>query len=1368
MMSDDDEDMGTAAADTTDHYDQESEGSDDPLPIIAHRRGTAPKRKKAPSSGGGGQPKKKKPIEFKVNYSLPVESLRRGAKVFQYPAVFSQYGLDLTCSNNPQYHHLTGNYASVSNWMAWFLYIPMVWWTAGAKGFSSMKYKEHKTMAAAYQFAIELMLYCAGMIDSFNTSKHIGLRCLLTYELVLAEGSSIHQPARQRKYAGKRLRLIAPLGGMSFGQAIESLIFENSKAIAAKMRTGMMSVPSDTPPRPGVMMRGMYTTLTKASWEKLCNDLMFKQSPDGYINNPHQYGVRSISHDMGYYNPENVFNLKQSIKVSCGTTPKPCAESLDIRNYYTLLFPDQGHNVNNWRAYVFPHGCSLVWSIDLSTFNLGTWRSCYLPEVERVFAHNPSEERKLWVQHSDPAAWNIPVQVQQTLRPGWVVSEALDMLPTDKADRENYFDETVNSTSVADMGFGMEQMTVMCKDIFQEEQAKCKGKTLIDLQQGRRAAQLRCIDEFFDRMVHPDAVLPTSNKAAVSWYMKYMETHSNLCMPRKNQHANLSSFENCLVQYLQAFEGLGKINNVHVKLLHCIVSIGYTWSEGKLHFNFLMMGPPGTSKSMVLLFSAENFCIEDTWRLEAYSSDKALTGLGADQDDPSHALIHDQMITINDEVPPSELGVVTGPGAAGIAASNSSTSDRESMRKNKMSSGTFRGSTFEANESGQRVFINKDVRCRGPVWNAANCGKQQIPEAMGNRYLIDEVAKTERHADDNGGLEALLLQTPTFEELRLWNEGVCERLKLTQWREWLVWKMIKRGIVVPVTMAAAKIIIVNTLKRAAAMGMRTGNARHMERLKMCIEALVVWDAIDLVFDSETSDLTDRVWHPHHLVEIEKHLVAKKRHVALAFGMCAPQWEDPMQKKIQNEVVEYVKKNTTRVVKNARLTNAQHSTGEPGMPGVTEVPASSATVVSSSNVIDCPHSFGKASTKPGTSPDDFGLPPSPHELLRRFALSICESMKDKPSFTVVMMAIEALSDSWVTIPNREEGPEKGTPIAVRVLEVTSQRISIPYTIMENKETEEGGRLKKALSEELNHRYAKQDDVLYGAPLSAENPYLMDYISIRPGGRSDRVMAIPVLDSLDERISQAINAMNQDTHLNNTMKPKMTDLDDQLDLNREFPPSVASMKMDIDDYATMMHNVEIGLSQCEERALPSNDTFKEKDNWWKKCQVYTTQTKPYPLCFDRFEFKPFIAARTEKRVAIEKGGGDYSSHDLLEARKRQKTAEREAMIAVVVDENHQLQSEQSAKEKRKEYMRQYELRRPFTPLLTARDDYKGGAKAVKAEEVNPLYEEETTKKWMSDWEGRKRAAPRCALMVDGELVTPTHTPMNDEEEEEDREW
>ena len=331
-------------------------------------------------------------------------------------------------------------------------------------------------------------------------------------------------------------------------------------------------------------------------------------------------------------------------------------------------------------------------------------------------------------------------------------------------------------------------------------------------------------------------------------------------------------------------------------------------------------------------------------------------------------LIHDQLVVINDEMLPSELGVMTGPGAAAAAASNSGATDRESLNKAKQTSGWFASSTFTTNESGRRVHENKKIICRAAYWGASNVGKHQIQSAMNTRHHIEEIAKTQRHVDDNGGIEALLLQQLTPEQRVQWEE-ICDRLKLTQMRKFFVWKMIKRGIFHAVDMTAANVLILNVLRRAKEMGLKTDELRSMDRLRMCVEALVVWDAIDLVFDSESSSLKDRTWNPHHLIEVEKHLVAKKRHVSLAFGLCASQWEDPMRQKVQNAIVQYVRKNTTKVVLNPSLASQGvgvrwlSSAGD-GQPARLEHTDAHAPALS--NYVSCPHGLGKnnkAKTRP---------------------------------------------------------------------------------------------------------------------------------------------------------------------------------------------------------------------------------------------------------------------------------------------------------------------------------------------------------------------------------------------------------------------
>ena len=165
-----------------------------------------------------------------------------------------------------------------------FLYIPVEFWIVGAKGFSQMKYKERKDIAQQYQLAMELMAYTRQVVDAKNENMKIALKCQITYELVLARGSSMLDPPRKRKYAGRRLRLIAPNGGMRFGWVIQDLIDQNARAGVKKISSGVKSVPSSAPPRPGMLMRGMSTSLTKHMWERMCDMLSYTQSLDTFID----------------------------------------------------------------------------------------------------------------------------------------------------------------------------------------------------------------------------------------------------------------------------------------------------------------------------------------------------------------------------------------------------------------------------------------------------------------------------------------------------------------------------------------------------------------------------------------------------------------------------------------------------------------------------------------------------------------------------------------------------------------------------------------------------------------------------------------------------------------------------------------------------------------------------------------------------------------------------------------------------------------------------------------------------------------------------------------------------------------------------
>ena len=161
--------------------------------------------------------------------------------------------------------------------------------------------------------------------------------------------------------------------------------------------------------------------------------------------------IRSIREDGAYYNPETVFNIKNSVEVSQRFDVKPCDESMDLRGYYTLNDPRGSQDVDNWCAYVFPHRCDLVWRIESDSFTLDKWRHCYLPEAERVITQTPSVQRTAWVKQASC----VVEPCEAVGRLGWELRE-VNEIAAGRVDLENYFDENFNNKAVEDKGFGME------------------------------------------------------------------------------------------------------------------------------------------------------------------------------------------------------------------------------------------------------------------------------------------------------------------------------------------------------------------------------------------------------------------------------------------------------------------------------------------------------------------------------------------------------------------------------------------------------------------------------------------------------------------------------------------------------------------------------------------------------------------------------------------------------------------------------------------------------------------------------------------------------------------------------------------------
>lgn len=1240
----------------------------------------------------------------KFNLHLPLVVFDIAVLPERYARIHREYDVDEKYASRVRRGEelLDSKYATYDYWEEWNLYIPICYWSANAKGFASMEYSTFPNPCKAYQELIELMLYAAEAVDIDNRRNGVGVEeCRLAYELVLADGSPL-EPERERKYAGRRLRLLAPKQGLTFGHAIKQLIIINQTRFAQQHKAGILiplhgssSSSSSSSRASGGCTRGMFTALTKARWEELCCTVLGLNHFDKTSN---INGKRDMTHPEGYFNAVNVFSMPMSVTLSLAAAgyhgnPKPCAASADMMNYIILKNPKHGGSSTNRLARIFPHHGKLAWGIlSSSDFTANTFRATYLPESPRSAPHTPSEQQKAWVAQARCVPGVMPPEA--LLSPGERIGLSMKFNSTFTPEHLAIIhDETINRQPVKDTGFGMDEMKQLCDQIFTDHKHKCMGRTADDYRQSMRTAQLDCMSEFMRRMATPDAVLPPSGKVVVSWYHDYLEKNFNLSKPRANDDINLSSFENCLAQSLQTFEGLGKINITHVDILLYFTSAIYCWAEKDLNIHVLITGPSAWGKSMAMLFTRDRLLIQGTHRRETYSTDKNLTAGGSDRNDPCWNLTHDQMIVISDDVPPSQLGVREGAGAASV---NGGASDRESINKFTLE-GSMDAPIWKVNENGDRVFTDTHMLCRGPRWYGANLAKAQIPTAMLSRFADRDVCKRTRKSEDRDLVQLIMANLSSLERDD-WAE--CqERFRLTHCRAWFVFKFILLGIFPNgVDMSAAKVLIVNTFQRAKAMGLKTDEARDLKRLLMAVEALVVWDAVDTVFDSPHSRVAGLAWKTEHWIEVEKHLVAKKRHVALAFGLCASQWDDPIQARVQHEIVKYVNLKKPKVNPTLSLQGVQASvTTVPagfGIPSVAEVAPGTGKA---SNYVTCPLTF---STTDGSRGVEF----TQKDLIHRFTGILLQNMgEDKPKEQVVEMVVEALTELYVEIPNRESPTHELKTIAA--LQISNGAVNVAYTMMVSEDVQqESSRLKKALFEVLHHKYARKDDILYGAALSPDNPFLLDYISIEEGGDGKTHMVIPPIDAIDPNVAKAIQSYVKHSRINSKEYTPTMERQDRVSPVDTFAP----LKCDIDDYATDCINIDLDISPWEEHSYPRNDTFLEKDYGWSQCETYEEGvTLPYPIRHKRANFEAYIGRRQKRKKEIEGGKFGrtcYSSDDILQARKKRKDMERAIVLTSVDDEKDRQARVDSAREKRLREFQDTEEKNPFDAVLRARHDYK----------------------------------------------------------------
>lgn len=358
----------------------------------------------------------------------------------------------------------------------------------------------------------------------------------------------------------------------------------------------------------------------------------------------------------------------------------------------------------------------------------------------------------------------------------------------------------------------------------------------------------------------------------------------------RKQIGDMSRFGELMVSMTASSEALLKINTLQADQIGCFLKVIHVYSGKTFHTHTLWTGPAKAGKSHIQR-TVSSLLIAGTCQEFAYASAKADAAPGDDRD---------YSIYFYEEIPASMLGA-NKAGGGGKAAATAMT-DQESFIKNVLTSGRFNVKRQEKDENGRFVSVDVDVFCNS-VWLAAtNEPLGNIPDAMTSRFHVRNLQTTTRL--DAGGLLGKTQDNTDIHFLRARSE-LQDRYRRMQALAAVAFQMIYTGVLPRIEMSAANIVLIEVMRQARAIGLPdTDDVRHYERVTFIIEACVVLEAIDTVFDSEVSPVADGdKFDYEQMLQLAPYLRATIEHCVFALGLLRDQYENPVQRNVVTSLCE---------------------------------------------------------------------------------------------------------------------------------------------------------------------------------------------------------------------------------------------------------------------------------------------------------------------------------------------------------------------------------------------------------------------------------------------------------------------------------
>lgn len=572
----------------------------------------------------------------------------------------------------------------------------------------------------------------------------------------------------------------------------------------------------------------------------------------------------NIFHPYNPVNPFNVFNLENSMSRArqANADEAFCTEV----NYYNITkeLDEMTGSTAKYR-YPYPHN---VWRMNPTYLVPGNTCRVYWPTVSN------------------------PVSSRDHQRDAYIQTSAKDSTREAAEKAAFVFDNFVGATNTTEEQ-AADIDTLKASYTEKMNRIETTYKTKEEKNAKIIEAQVQALDDFAV-IFSPDGDGPDAIKAVAKFLNDYLAEHESLCLDAPKITKNCTQFGDDMISMGISLETLWNVNTQHRESLALFFKNLHVYALSPFNPHTGNFGPGMAGKSFGFILVMK-WLIPGTYVSTTYSSSKANVV-------PGHK--NRCLLRFFEDVFPAFLGVHGGAGGKGSETANT---DMEAINKAWLTSGRLSAHVLDTTYGrANAVSVELSAKVESVINICSNTTAHSVPYAMRSRYHCNSWQVKERL--EGGGLlgKANKISNPTLKN----SEALfIMRMRRNQALVCIILHLIYVGVLPAVDMTVARIVFTQTMIKAKKAGLSgTEDIRNFERLEMVCRVLVIWDAINILWDSPDSCLkpdNGKVL-PHsmiHFLLVARYLRSNVEHAVMTLGLLNNQYEDPIINTILDDLMK---------------------------------------------------------------------------------------------------------------------------------------------------------------------------------------------------------------------------------------------------------------------------------------------------------------------------------------------------------------------------------------------------------------------------------------------------------------------------------